>query len=70
MDFMYLVNQDESTEITPRACGKNSPCTGCKGCKGCRGGCRAVQEIFLLANLQMHGKGGDNSPLFIKTSMR
>lgn len=40
MDFMYLVNQDESTEITPRACGKNSPCTGCKGCKGCRGGCK------------------------------
>ena len=31
---------------------------------------RAVQEIFLLANLQMHEKGGDNSPLFIKTSMR
>lgn len=30
---------------------------------------RAVQEIFLLANLQMHEKG-DNSPLFIKTSMR
>lgn len=40
MDFMYLVNQDESTEITPRACGKNSPCTGCKGYKGCRGGCK------------------------------
>ena len=48
MDFMYLINQTEFGEITPRACGKNSPCTGCKGCKGCRGGCKGCTgNIFV-----------------------
>ena len=48
MDFMYLIKQTESGEITPRACGKNSPCTGCKGCKGCRGGCKGCTgNIFV-----------------------
>lgn len=31
---------------------------------------RAVQEIFLLANLQMHEKGGDNQCHLVKTLSR
>lgn len=40
MDFMYLMDQDDSSEVMPRACGKNAPCNGCKGCKGCTGTCK------------------------------